>query len=60
MFDKLPKDPMLMLSVVNTKLRDHYKDLDCLCEEMQIDKTQLTAKLAVIDYEYDDKRNQFV
>lgn len=60
MFDKLPKDPMLMLSVVNTKLRDHYKDLDALCEDMQLDKAYLTAKLEMIDYEYDEDRNQFV
>ena len=32
----LPKDPMILLSVVNTKLRDFYADLDTLCQEMQI------------------------
>lgn len=60
MFDKLPKDPMLLLSVVNTKLRDHYKNIDMLCEDMQIDKEHLMAKLEIIDYEYDEERNQFV
>ena len=34
----LPKDPMILLSVVNTKLRDFYADLDTLCQEMQIEK----------------------
>lgn len=56
----LPKDPMLLLSVVNTKLRDFYADLDVLCEELQVDKKELTDKLATIDYEYDAGRNQFV
>ena len=49
----LPKDPMILLSVVNTKLRDFYTDLDTLCQEMQIEKKELTEKLASIDYEYD-------
>lgn len=60
MFEKLPKDPMLCLSVVNTKLRDTYKDLDCLCEDLEIDRNDLIEKLSVIDYEYDTKQNQFV
>ena len=37
----LPKDPMILLSVVNTKLRDFYADLDTLCQEMQIEKKEL-------------------
>lgn len=60
MFVKLPNDPMLCLSVVNTKLRDTYKDLDCLCEDLEIDRNDLIEKLSVIDYEYDTKQNQFV
>ena len=52
----LPKDPMILLSVVNTKLRDFYTDLDTLCQEMQIEKKELTEKLASIDYEYDADR----
>ena len=55
-----PKDPMILLSVVNTKLRDFYTDLDTLCQEMQIEKKELTEKLASIDYEYDAGLNQFV
>ena len=54
----LPKDPIL--SVVNTKLRDFYADLDTLCQEMQIEKKELTEKLASIDYKYDAELNQFV
>ena len=56
----LPKDPMILLSVVTTKLRDYYADLDTLCQEMQIEKKELTEKLASIDYEYDAGLNQFV
>ena len=60
MSDNLPNDPILLLSVVNMKLRDFYKDLDTLCQEMSIDKSKLIDKLADIDYEYDAKTNQFV
>lgn len=56
----LPKDPMLLLSVVNTKLRDQYASLDALCEDMQADREALEAKLQNIDYTYDENTNQFV
>lgn len=60
MNDNLPNDPILLLSVINTKLRDFYKDLDTLCLEMSLDKEVLTEKLADIDYEYDANTNQFI
>ena len=60
MSNSLPKDPMLCLSVVNTKLRDYYSDLDNLCEDMGVEKESLIEKLKTIDYLYDEKQNQFV
>ena len=59
MYD-LPKDPMLLLSVVNMKLRDHYASLDALCEDLEIDKEELTKQLKGIEYEYDESGNQFI
>ena len=56
----LPKDPMILLSVVNTKIRDQYHTLDNLCDDMQIDKSELIDILKGIDYEYDESRHQFV
>lgn len=56
----LPKDPMLLLSVVNTKLRDQYTSLDALCEDMQADRDKMETKLQNIDYTYDENTNQFV
>lgn len=56
----LPKDPMLLLSVVNTKLRDQYTSLDALCEDMQADREKMETKLQNIDYTYDKNTNQFV
>ena len=60
MYTGLPGDPMILLSVVNTKLRDFYPSLEALCEDMQADQSEITAKLKMIDYEYDAVRNQFV
>lgn len=56
----LPKDPMILLSVVNTKLRDHYSSLDALCEDMHAEKDSIIDTLRGIDYEYDESRNQFI
>lgn len=60
MANGLPKDPMLLLSVVNTKLRDYYHSLDALCEDMDVDREAIVSTLKSIDYEYDDDRQQFV
>ena len=56
----LPRDPVMLLSVVNTKLRDYYSTLDVLCEDMQVAKQELIGKLEMIDYTYDAGSNQFV
>ena len=56
----LPRDPVMLLSVVNTKLRDYYSTLDVLCEDVQVDKQELIGKLEMIDYTYDAGSNQFV
>ena len=57
---ELPKDPMLLLSVVNTKLRDYYSSLDAFCEDVDTDQDELIRRLKEIDYEYDGLKNQFV
>lgn len=56
----LPNDPIMLLSMVNLKLRDFYPTLDALCDDLDEDKTALCAKLASAGYEYDPARNQFV
>ena len=60
MLNGLPSDPMILLSVVNTKLRDFYPSLQALCDDMEISEAELKEKLAQIDYEYDGLKNQFV
>ena len=56
----IPKDPVMLLSFVNLKLRDFYPSLEAMCEDLDLDKDELTAKLEGINYSYDSDRNQFV
>ena len=56
----IPKDPVMLLSFVNLKLRDFYGSLDALCEDLDADKQELIDRLASIDYHYDGGKNQFV
>ena len=55
----IPKDPVMLLSYVNTQLRDHYKSLEELCRERQIEQEELCQRLKEIDYCYDRENNQF-
>ena len=54
-----PKDPYMLLSWVNMKLRDEYAGLDDLCHSLDIDRDELEKKLASIDYHYQPETNQF-
>ena len=56
----LPNDPAILVSAVNTKLRDFYKSLDELCDDLQADKNEIINKCAVIGYKYDENKNQFI
>jgi len=56
----LPQDPIILLSYVNTKLRDEYADLDELCDDLDADKEELIRKLEGVNYVYSPERNQFI
>ena len=56
----LPNDPVMLLSTVNMRLRDKYASLDALCEDEDVSRAQLEAKLAEIGYAYDAQANRFV
>lgn len=55
----LPHDPMILLSYVNTKLRDDYASLDDLCDSLDIDANDLCGRLARVGYSYNHKNNRF-
>ncbi|MBU5627316.1 DUF4250 domain-containing protein [Oscillibacter sp. MSJ-2] len=56
----VPRDPAILLSFVNAKLRDYYDSLEELCAALDADQSSVTASLAAIDYYYDPARNQFI
>ena len=56
----LPQDPVILLSYVNTKLRDDYPTLDALCDDLEADRTALEATLHAIGYDYDAQENRFL
>lgn len=56
----LPKDPVILLSYVNTQLRDFYPSLEDMCLSMDIKITEIISQLEKIDYTYDEALNKFV
>lgn len=55
----LPSDPFVLLSYVNTQLRDVYPNLDEMCASMGLDKSVLVRKLADAGFSYDEPNNRF-
>lgn len=58
--NNLPKDPVMLLSFVNTQLRDNYADLPDFCQTNNVDINDLVGRLRSIDYSYDEITNQFI
>lgn len=56
----IPSDPVIMLSFINTQLRDNYSSFDDLCKAFAVDKKEIADKLSLIGYEYNSDTNQFV
>ncbi len=56
----IPNDPMMLISYINTQLRDFYPSLEELCAALGLDQNQLDEKMKSIDYEYDRNLNRYV
>ncbi len=56
----LPRDPVMLLSAVNMKLRDQYASLDALCEDMDVSREEIERTIAEAGYAYDETANRFV
>lgn len=56
----LPKDPVMLLSFVNTQLRDNYPSLAELAAAFMVEESVITDALAKINYQYNAERNRFV
>ncbi len=57
--NNLPKDPIMLMSVINMKLRDFYPSLDALCEDMDLDRSELEESLGKAGFEYNESQNRF-
>ena len=57
---KFPKDPFMLLSFINMRLRDTYPTMEELCKALDADREEIDAKLASIDYEYDELTNRYL
>lgn len=57
--EALPKDPYILLSYINTKLRDEYPTLGALCEDRGLEVEELRERLKAVGYDYDAVENQF-
>lgn len=57
--NNIPNDPAILLSYINTQLRDNYKNLDDLCKSLDVSEADILNKLKSIGYSYDEKLNRF-
>lgn len=56
----LPQDPIILLSYVNTQLRDRDASLSAFCDRENVDEADLRARLQEVGYIYDAQANRFV
>ena len=56
----LPQDSIILLSYVNTKLRDEYDSLEELCAALDTDREELVRRLEAVGYTYDEEKNRFL
>ena len=55
----LPKDPIILLSYVNTQLRDNYNSLEEMCQALDTDQSNIISVLSGIGYRYEPAQNCF-
>ncbi len=56
----LPEDPVMLVSVINMKLRDYYPTLDALLEDLDLPEEELLSKLAGAGFTYSAEENRFI
>lgn len=59
-YSNIPNNPMMLLSFINTKLRDEQMNLDELCYDLELRKIDIEDKLRMIGYIYNETSNKFV
>ena len=56
----VPNDPMILLSYINTQLRDNYSSLEELAKSLSVDENEIKSKLSSIGYDYNPELNKFL
>ncbi len=56
----IPRDPVILLSYINTQLRDYYSSLTEFCKSNDLDEVDIKMQLKAINYEYDPEFNRFM
>ncbi|MDO4266426.1 MAG: DUF4250 domain-containing protein [Eubacteriales bacterium] len=56
---EIPQDPVILMSYLNTLLRDRYGSLSELCEDMELSEAELKEKLSAAGFDYSRERNRF-
>ena len=55
----MPQDPILLMSLVNTYLRDQYSSPEALCDDREWDLDQMISALHHAGFDYMPEQNQF-
>lgn len=58
-FASIPNDPVILLSYINTQLRDNYPSFEEFCKAQNIPEKEISDKLGAIGYHYNPTQNQF-
>lgn len=56
---EFPNDPIMLFSIINMKLRDHYASLDELCDDLNINQEDILHTLKTAGFEYSTEHNKF-
>lgn len=56
----LPNDLMMLLSFLNTRMRDEHVTLDELCNQFQVNRKEIEEKLDKMGYTYNNELNKFI
>lgn len=59
MNERLPRDPVMLLSVVNARLRDYYDSLEDFCKAEDVEESWVVNTISPINYFYNPSSNQF-
>ena len=56
---ELPHDPIILLGMINMKLRDFYPDMNQLCDDLELDFESINDTLITAGFKYDVQTNQY-